>query len=277
MGERRLPLVVIHPPSRFTPIQLRPLWEFRELLVQFTKRDLKLRYKQTALGVVWVVLQPLLAAGILSFVFGRIAQLPSDGVPYFIFAYAGMVVWTAFSTTLTKSSSSLVSNAPLVSKVFFPRLILPLSAAGATLVDTVVATGTLAVLMAVEGLVPGPAFLFAPLWIGVALMLASGIGLLTSALMVVYRDVQYVLPVVVQLLMYATPVAYSLNAVPEESRWIVALNPLTGVLNGFRWSVLGAPPPGLGIALWAAVASCLAVAAGGYVFNMMERAFADVI
>ncbi|MGD9703385.1 MAG: ABC transporter permease [Acidimicrobiia bacterium] len=272
-----VPHIVIKPPSRWAPLNLREVWEFRDLLTRFAIRDLKLRYKQTALGVIWVVLQPLLAAGIFSFVFGRVADLPSEGVPYFVFAYVGMMAWTAFSSTLSKISSSLVGNAQLISKIFFPRLVLPLSTLGSTLVDFAVALAMGAVVIAAGGVAPGLAVLTMPLWFVLALLLGTGLGLVAAALMVQYRDIGYVLPVVTQMLLYGTPIAYAMSAVPQSAKWVVQLNPLAGVIEGFRWSLLDTPAPTGGVIIWSAVASITLFLAGSLVFTRMERRFADVI
>ncbi len=271
------PRVVIKPPSRWAPLNLREVWEFRDLLVRFTIRDLKLRYKQTALGVLWVVLQPLLAAGIFSFVFGQVADLPSEGVPYFVFAYVGMMIWTLFSQTLTKISGSMVGNSQLISKVFFPRLVLPLSTAGSTMVDFAVALGLGVIVVAVGGVSLGWGLVTMPFWIALALLLASGVGLIAAALMVQYRDVSYVLPVATQFLLYGTPIAYALSAVPENARWVVQLNPLTGIVEGFRWAAIGTGAPSPLLTLWSAVASFVIFILGAFVFTRKERRFADVI
>jgi lipopolysaccharide transport system permease protein len=271
------PHIVIKPPSRWTPLNHRDVWAFRDLLTRLTIRDLKLRYKQTALGVIWVVLQPLLAAGILSFVFGTVADLPSDGVPYFVFAYVGMMCWTLFSQSLTKISSSLVGNAALVSKIFFPRLVLPFSTVGSTLVDFCVSFAMSVVVVAVGGVTPGWALFTLPLWIVLALLLATGAGLVAAALMVEYRDVGQILPVATQLLLYATPIAYALSAVPESAQRLVELNPLTGIITGFRWAAIDTTPPSVGSAVWSAAASVAMFVVGAYVFARKERKFADVI
>jgi lipopolysaccharide transport system permease protein len=271
------PHLVIRPPRRWAPLNLREVWEFRDLLVRFTIRDLKLRYKQTALGVIWVVLQPLLAAGIFSFVFGRVADLPSEGVPYFVFAYVGMMCWTVFSATLGKISGSLVGNAQLISKIFFPRLVLPLSTVGSTLVDFGVALAMGIVVLIVGGVAPGVAVLTLPLWLLLAFLLAAGLGLVAAALMVPYRDVQYILPVATQLLLYGTPIAYAFSAVPDGARWAVNLNPLTGILEGFRWSLMQTPAPSTPMVVWSASAAVVAFLGGSLVFTRMERKFADVI
>jgi lipopolysaccharide transport system permease protein len=271
------PYLLLRPPSRWAPLNLRELWEFRDLLTRFVVRDLKLRYRQTALGVIWVVLQPLLAAGAFAFVFGKIARLDSEGVPYFVFAYVGMLAWNLFNGVLTRMSGALVGNAALVSKIFFPRLVLPLSTIGSVIVDFGVALVMGVVVLAVAGVSPGWAVLTLPLWVAVALLLASGFGLLAAALMVPYRDVQYVLPVATQILLYASPVAYGLAAVPSSARTWVQLNPLTGVLEAFRWAVLDAGELRVGATLWAAGCSVVMFLVGATVFTRMERRFADVI
>lgn len=268
---------VIRPPSRWVPLNLREVWEFRDLLTRFTVRDLKLRYKQTALGIIWVVLQPLLAAGVLSFVFGKIAKLPSQGVPYFVFSYVGMALWTLFSQTLSKISGSLVGNAQLVSKIYFPRLVLPLSVMGSTMVDFLIAGALGIVVIAIGGVSPGLGVIALPAWILLALLLATGVGLASAALMVQYRDVGYILPVLTQLLLYGTPIAYALDAVPEGARWAVQINPLTGLIEGFRWSSIGTSAPSTGSIAWSATASIVVFVAGAFVFNRRERRFADVI
>ena len=275
-SERR-PHLVIRPPSRWAPLHLGEVWEFRDLAYRFVRRDLTLRYRQTALGVIWVIAQPLLAAGAFSFVFGRVAKLPSQGVPYFAFAYAGMLAWNAFSSTLTKVSGSLVGNQALISKIFFPRLVLPLSTLGSTLVDFAVALGMMAVILAIVGIAPGWGVLMLPVWLVVALLLATGIGLAAAALMVSYRDVAYVLPVATQLLLYASPIAYAVSSVPTSLRFAVDVNPLTGLLEGFRWSLLRTAAPTTGAVTYSAAASLVAFLLGALVFTRMERKFADVI
>lgn len=268
---------VIRPPSRWAPVRLSEVWAFRDLLLRFTIRDLKLRYKQTVLGVIWVVLQPLLSAGVFSFVFGTVADLPSDGVPYFAFSYVGMIAWTAFAQSLTKISGSLVGNSQLISKIFFPRIVLPLSTIGSTLVDIGVALLLGAVVVAVSGVGISWTLLTFPLWLLLALMIAAGVGLVAASLMVQYRDVGYVLPVATQLLLYATPIAYSLDAVPEDARIYLQANPLTGVLEGFRWAVLQTPAPSAAATLWSVLASLAVLTIGVFVFSAKERGFADVI
>jgi len=253
------------------------MWEFRDLFVSFMRRDLTLRYRQTALGVIWVVMQPLLAAGIFAFVFGRIAKLDSGGVPYVLFAYTGMVGWTVFSSTLTKAAGSLVGNSGLLSKVYFPRVLLPLAVLGSTLIDLVVSLLVLVILMSFFGVAPSLALLTFPVFLVLLVVASTGAGLFCAAVMARYRDVQYVLPVVIQLLLYITPVAYALGAAPASARAILSLNPLTGLLEGIRWSLIGTDPPPFGALLWATVAAFAMLTIGSVVFSTMERELADVI
>jgi lipopolysaccharide transport system permease protein len=262
-------------------LDLMDLWRFRDLLVTLATRDLKLRYKQTALGVVWVVLQPLLAAGIFSIVFGLIAGLKAPGdVPYFVFSFAGMIAWTLFSGTLIKVSGCLVGNSHLISKVYFPRLVLPLSSVGSVLVDFLVALAMMVVLLIAFDIRPGLALLMLPVWMVLLLAMATGVGLITSALAVSYRDINYILPVFVQMLLYASPVAYSVANIPERVaslRWFFYLNPLTGLLEGFRWSVLGGARPGVGVVAISVAMTALVVFVGLYTFKKMEKQFADIV
>jgi len=184
------PFLKIRSSSRWAMVDLREMWQFRDLLLALAERDVKLRYKQTALGVVWVILQPLLGAGIFSFVFGRVAKLDSGGIPYFVFSYAGLLGWNAFNSTLSKGSACVVGNAQLVSKIYFPRLLLPLSTVASTLVDFAVAMVLMVVLLFLYGIAPGPAILLLPVWLALLVLLGTGIALYTSALMVSYRDLQ---------------------------------------------------------------------------------------
>jgi lipopolysaccharide transport system permease protein len=269
----RRPHLSIRPTRGWAALQLREIWQFRELLLRLAGRDLKLRYKQTALGVIWVVLQPLMAAGVLFFVFNKVAKLPST----FLSVYAGLMAWGLFSNTLTKTSACLVGNAQLISKVFFPRLILPLSTVPSALVDFAVAAAMLAVMMAINGIAPTPAVLLLLVPIAILLALALGVGLLTASLAVSYRDVQYVLPVFLQILLYASPVAYTVSMVPPDLRPFYTINPLSGVLECFRWCVLGLDAPPLRPLLYSAAVAATFLLIGLYAFKRMERKFADVI
>lgn len=269
--------VRIRPASDWKALDLRLLWRYRELLGTLGRRDLTLRYRQTLLGVFWVVAQPLMAAGIFAFVFGGVAKLPSDGIPYFLFSYAGLLGWNLFSGTLTKVSVSLVGNAHLISKVYFPRLILPLSTLYSTLVDFAVALAMMFGLMASRQLPPGPGLLLLPLCAACLLALALGAGLIAASLTVHYRDIAYILPVAVQMLLYASPVAYAASAIPEPLRWVCWINPLSPLLEGFRWSLLGTGTLSAPALLYAVAFSATVLAAGVFAFKGLERLFADVI
>ena len=274
---RARPHLIIQPGRGWRAVNTRELWQFRDLLSSLANRDLKLRYKQTALGIIWVVLQPLMAAGIFSFVFGSVAKLPSDGLPYFLFSYAGLLGWNVFNNTATKVGASLTGNAQLISKVYFPRLILPLSAVPSVLVDFAVAAVMMAVAMVFYHVAPTAAVLLLPVWAALLLLLSLGLGLVATSLAVSYRDVAYILPVFLQILLYASPIAYALSAVPARARTVYDLNPLSAPLEAFRASLLGTPMPGAGSLAYSAVVSILLFLAGVYAFKRMERKFADVI
>jgi len=268
----------LRPTRGWAPIDLLELWGFRDLLTVLADRDVKLRYKQTLLGVAWVLLQPLLAAGILSFVFGVIAGMKSADLPYPIICFAGMLGWAVFGSTLSKTSMCMVGNAALVSKVYFPRIILPFSTVAATMLDLAVSMVPMAVLIAIWRIGLSWACLSLPLWIALLLMMSLGLGLVAAALTVSYRDVQHILPVLVPFLMYASPVGYVAQSVPSSYRHIYFLvNPIASLIEGFRWSLIGtAPPPAWAVVYSAAVATVLFVL-GAAVFRRMERRFADVI
>jgi lipopolysaccharide transport system permease protein len=260
------------------------MWEFRDLVVTLAIRDVRLRYRQTALGVLWVVLQPLMAAGIFSFVFGKIAGLarPGEAVPYFLLAFAGQIAWTAFASTLSKSSSSLVQNAALVSKVFFPRLILPLSTVFSSLIDFLVGLAMLLPLMLAFHVMPTVALLALPLWFIALLLMAIGVGMMTSALMVRYRDVIYIVPVFVQLLQFGSPAGWPLSEMPRQippslQTVYYVLNPLAVLIEGFRWSLFGQGTLAWEWVAYSAGVSVFVFFVGAVVFRQQERGFADVI
>ena len=271
------PVTVIRPARGWQAVNLREVWRYRDLLLTLAERDVKLRYRQTALGVIWVVLQPLVGAGIFAFVFGRVAGLASDGIPYFVFAYAGLLGWNVFQNTFTRASASLVQNAQLVSKVYFPRLVLPLSTVLSALLDFAVAFAVMLVLLVVYRVEPGVRIALLPLWLLLLVALGVGLGLFAGALMVSYRDVQHALPVLVQFLLYATPAGYAVSAVPEGLRAVYYLNPLAGTLEAFRWSLLGAGTLPAAAVAYAAVVAALALLLGATSFMAMQRRFADVI
>lgn len=269
--------IVITPPGRLNLPRWAELWQARDVLVQFGYRDILLRYRQTAVGVVWVLLQPLAAAGIFSIIFGSVAQLPSDGVPYFLFSYVSMLAWNLFSGVLGRASSSLVANQALVAKVFFPRMLVPMSTTLSVLLDFAVALALGGVLLVVYGVNPGWAILLLPVWVALLLLLGLGLGLAASAIMVQYRDVGYVLPWLVQIGLYASPVAYALSAVPSHLQWLFLANPLSWLLEAFRFSLLGTAAPPWWQIVGAVLVSLGALGWGMLVFQGRERAFADLI
>lgn len=268
---------VITPPGRLALPSWRELWEAREVALRFGQRDVVLRYRQTFVGVAWVLLQPLASAGIFSIIFGAVAKLSSDGVPYFLFSFMSMLIWTVFSNILSRSAPSLVANQALVSKVFFPRAMVPLSTALSVLLDFAVGLVLGIVLLFAFRVNPGWPVLLVPVWVAIVGLTAMGIGLATSAWMVKYRDVQYVLPWVLQIALYATPVAYATSSVPAALRPLFLANPLAWMLDGFRWSVLGtAMPPAWQLA-GSLVVAVLVFFLGLVVFQRYERTFADLI
>jgi lipopolysaccharide transport system permease protein len=269
--------IVITPPGRWSLPPARELFEAREVLYRFGIRDIVLRYRQTAIGVIWVLLQPLAAAGIFAVVFGQVANLPSSGIPYLIFSYVGMLAWNLFNNVILRGGSSLVSNQALISKVFFPRMLVPLSSCLAVLLDYAVALAFGVVLLFFFGINPGWPVLLLPIWTILLLLLASGITLIASAVMVTYRDVAYVLPWLMQILLYAAPVAYSLEAVPANLRPLFELDPLTWYLEAFRYSLLGLAAPPWWQIIGMVVVGFGAFLVGSLVFQKFERGFADVI
>lgn len=272
------PDTVIRPPGRFAAIDLREVWKYRDLLMTFVRRDITLRYRQTVLGVAWVLLQPLLGAGIFTVVFGLIARLPApEGVPYFLLSYAGLLGWNLFNQSVTRITTSLTGNANLISKIYFPRLILPISNLGSILLDFLVAGALMALMLAVYRIAPTWTLALVPVGILVLLMTALGIGLWLAALQVSYRDVGHVTPVLLNLVLYATPVAYSLDAVPNAVRAFVVFNPLTGVIETIRIGLLGQTDVPWNLFAVSAVFGLFMFVVGAFQFKRMEHRFADVI
>jgi lipopolysaccharide transport system permease protein len=269
--------VVIVPSTRWRLADVRDLWAYRELLWFLAWKELKLRYKQTALGAGWALLQPLLTMVVFTVFFGRLGGLPSDGLPYPVFTYAALLPWTLFAHVVSQSSQSIVTHQDLVTKVYFPRLLVVLAPVGVALVDFAVAFSVLAAMMLWYGLVPGPALLALPLFVALAVVAAVTVGVWLSACNARYRDVRYVLPFVINLWLFASPVAYPASLVPERWRWVYGLNPMAGVIEGFRWALLGGA--GLPLALVAASSGVTVVllAGGLRYFAHLERTFADVV
>ena len=265
----------IEPPRGFFELRLREVWAYRELLYFFIWRDVKIRYKQTAIGVLWVVLQPVLTMLVFTLFFGRLAKLPSDGLPYPVFYFAALVPWTYFAYALQMTTNVVVDNQRLITKVYFPRLILPISSALSGLVDFSIGFAVLAIFTLAYGIKPTLAALWLPALLALAVFTALGVGLWMSALNALYRDVKYVIPFVIQFWMFASPVAYPSTLVPQRWRWLYGLNPMAGVIDGFRWAITGrghAPS----LILLASTAVVAAIVLGGlFFFNRMESAVAD--
>lgn len=274
--DQERPLLRLTAESAGLGARLAEVWEHRELLAFLTWRDVRVRYKQTALGAAWAVLQPALTMLVFSVFFGRLAGIPSDGVPYPVFAYCGLLPWQLFAFALSGAAQSLTANERLVTKVYFPRLVLPLSAVLAGLVDFAVAFALLIPLMLVYGVRPGPAIVLLPACVALAVATAIAVGLGLCALNVRFRDVRYALPFLTQFWMFATPIAYPGSLVPERWRALLGLNPMAGVVEGFRYALLGTPAPGP--LVWVSVAVVLLALVGSLLYFLrVERAFADVI
>ena len=272
-----LPLTILEPDGARGGSHWRELWSYRELLYFLVWRDLKVRYKQTALGAAWAVIQPLATMLVFSLFFGRLAKMPSDGVPYPVFAYAALVPWTYFAGAVTAAAASLVGSQNLISKVYFPRVIVPMAAVITPLVDASIALAMIALILAWYGIVPTVAIVTLPVFALLAVIAAAGLGLGLAALNVEYRDVRYVLPFLVQFGLFVTPVAYPSSLLPAEWRLVYALNPMASVVDGFRWALAGTPAPSLAMLLVSTAAAGLLLAIGLWHFTHTERSFADVI
>jgi lipopolysaccharide transport system permease protein len=276
-GGGAAPTVVIQPSRGLAALNLRDLWRYRDLLYILAWRDVKVRYKQTALGAAWAIIQPVVNMVIFTVIFGHVAHLPSNGVPYAVFTLAALLPWTYFSYVLTQSGESLVGNANMISKVYFPRLVLPVSAALAGLVDFAVAFIVLAGMMLFFHVHLGIGLLFLPFFLLLAIAAALSVGIWLSALNVKYRDVRYTLPFITQVWLYASPVAYSAGLVKGKLALVYALNPMAGVIEGFRWALLGVgPTPGLNLLPSVAV-TLLLLFSGLVYFRRMEQTFADMV
>lgn len=276
------------PPSRFktmriapargwVSLKLRELWEYRELLYFLIWRDIKVRYKQTALGASWAIIQPFCTMLVFSLFFGHLGKIPSDNIPYPIFTFAALVPWTFFANGLGQSSNSLVGNANLITKIYFPRLIVPLAAVFSGIVDFLLAFVVLLGMLFYYGLAPTLHVLWLPLFLLLALVTSLGVGLWLSALNVEYRDVRYVVPFLTQFWLFATPIAYPSSLLPQPWRTVYGLNPMVGVVEGFRWALLGtgaAPGPIIAVS---SVVAVVALVTGAFYFRRMEKTFADIL
>ncbi len=270
------PVVVIEPRRRSSAINLHDLWQYRDLLYILTLRDIKVRYKQTVFGILWVIIQPLSMMVVYTFLFGRLAKLPSDGIPYPLFAYAGLLPWTFFANALNNSGNSLVGNSSLITKVYFPRVVIPIAAVGSGLIDFVIAFGLLVLLMVYYGISFSLSVLLLPILALLTALLAIGLGMWMSALNVKYRDIRYALPFLIQLLMFATPIIYPSSLIPDKWRWLFMINPLAGLVEGYRSAIFGKPFDfiNLGISIFIIFAVLICSA---YTFRQMERDFADIV
>lgn len=267
----------IRPSKGWPSLNLKDIWEYRELLYILVWRDVKVRYKQTVLGVVWAVMQPVFTMIVFSIFFGWLIKVPSDGLPYPFFAVCALLPWQLFAASLTAAGNSLVSNQHLITKISFPRLIIPLSAAAGSLLDFLIAFLVLLTIMIFYEIVPTIAMLTLPLFILLTMAAAMGVGTWFATLNVKYRDVRHAIPFLTQVWMFATPVVYPSSLVPESWRMLYALNPMVGVVEGFRWALLGtgnAPGP---LVLMSAVVTLALLFSGAYVFRRSERTFADMV
>jgi lipopolysaccharide transport system permease protein len=272
----RAHVTVIEPVLGWRRLDFKELWAYRELLWVLTMRDVKVRYKQTELGFAWAIIQPVMMMVVFSIFFGHLAQMPSDGFPYPVFVYAGLLPWSFFSSSMTGSANSLVGSTHLISKVYFPRLIIPLSSVGSGIIDFMIATAILLLLMIYYGVSWTLNLLIAPVLLAGLVLTALGVGTLLAALNVAYRDFRYVIPFMVQIWMFATPVVYPASLVPYQWQWTLYLNPMAGVIEGFRSSFLGRPFDVSGLVVSFVIAFILFAVGIGY-FEKVERRFADII
>jgi lipopolysaccharide transport system permease protein len=272
-----VPELYITPPASWWENPLRELWEYRELLYFFVWRDIKVRYKQTVLGATWAVLQPLLTMLMFSLFFGKLVHLPSEGLPYPVFYYSALLPWTYFATALQTGTNTIVNNQHVITKVYFPRMTLPLSAVLSGLVDFAISFGMLVVILLYYGIRPMATLVFLPAFLLLTIATALAVSLWLSALMAIYRDVRYVVPFVVQFWMFASPVVYPSSLVPEKWRWLYGLNPMDAVIEGFRWSLTGhGNVPGFATGISVTVVLLILLTGMAY-FQRMEATVADVV
>jgi homopolymeric O-antigen transport system permease protein len=269
--------IIIKPSSGWVPVRPRDLWEYRELLYFLIWRDVKIRYKQTVLGVLWAIIQPLLTMLVFSVFFGRLAQMPSDGIPYPIFAFSALVPWTLFAYGINQASNSVVGGAHLIKKVYFPRLILPVAAVLSGVIDFVLALVVLIGMMLSYGITPSAKMLVVVPLLALVLVTSLSVALWLSALNVEFRDVRYIIPFLTQVWLFATPIAYPSSLLSEPWRTLYAINPMVGVVEGFRWALLGAGTAPGPMVIVSSVIAVVLVVGGAFYFRRMERSFADVV
>ncbi len=276
-SSKHIPIRVIRPAKGSMRIDLRELWEDRELLYFFTWRDLKVRYKQAVLGIAWAVIQPVFLMVVFTIFFGGLAGIQTGGAPYPIFSYSALLPWTLFATSLSLGGTSITKNAPVITKVYFPRIFLPLSVVLDALIDFGIASGVLVVLMVYYAVVPTVAVILLPLFILLALVTSAGLAFWFSALDARFRDIHYTIPFLTQLWLFATPVIYPANQIPANLQWIAALNPMFGVVEGFRWALLG-QDFAFGLLSWVSVLAAVVIFVSGlFYFQRTERRLADVV
>jgi len=267
----------IHPSRGWVSLKLGELWDYRELLYFLIWRDIKVRYKQTVLGASWAIIQPFSTMVVFSLFFGKLAKMPSDGIPYPIFSFAALVPWTFFAAGLTQSSNSLVGSSNLITKVYFPRLVIPLATVLSGVVDFGLALAVLVGMMGYYHITPSMHIFFLPLFILLALVIALGVGLWLSSLNVKYRDVRYIVPFITQFWLFATPIAYPSSLLNEPWRTVYGLNPMVGVVEGFRWALLGTKMSAGPMILVSALVALLILILGAFYFRRMEKTFADIV
>ena len=276
-AKKHLPAIVIRPFTGWRLLDLRELWEHRELLYFFTWRDLKVRYKQTVIGVAWAVIQPVLLMVLFTAFFSSVLGVQSGGIPYPVFAYAGLLPWGLFSAAITNGGTSITNNQSLVTKVYFPRLFLPLSAVFEGVVDFAVASVVLVGLMFYYGVIPSLTIIALPLFVLLAIITSAGVAFWLSAFDVRYRDIHYTIPFLVQFWLFATPIIYPVSRIPSSIKWIASLNPMTGVVEGFRWALLGQSFAFDAVSWVSVVVAILVFVSGLFYFQRVERIMADVV
>jgi lipopolysaccharide transport system permease protein len=270
------PVIIIRPTDGWIPIDLKELWDYRELLLTFISRDIKVRYKQTALGAAWAVVQPLFMMVVFTLAFGKLAKIPSDGLPYPLFSYVALLPWMLFSEGIARSTRSMIANSHIMTKAYFPRLILPISGVLSPIIDFLIAFVILLGMMLYYGFVPTINVLFLPAFIVLGIATSLGVGLWFSALNVQYRDFQYTVPFLIQLWLFASPVVYPSSLLPEPYNLLFGLNPMAGVIEGFRWAMLGTAPPSI-LTLISVLVVLIILVSGALYFRRVESIFADVV
>ncbi len=276
-AESETPVLRIRPSRGWQRLNLAEVWHHRELVYFLSWRDIKVRYKQTALGAAWAIIQPFMTMLVFSLFFGKLAKMPSDGIPYPLFAYAALVPWTFFANSLTQSSNSLIQNSNMLKKIYFPRLIIPIGTILSGAVDFLVAFAVLLIMMLYYGVVPSANVVWVPFLLLLVVGTALGIGLWCSALNVRFRDVRYAIPFVTQFWLFATPIAYPSSLLGEPWRTLYGVNPMVGVVEGFRWALLGTQTAPLGLLLLSTVTAIVTVVTGAFFFKRMEKTFADTV